>query len=175
MCPWSSAWSLTFLSLNVKQISAQRSWCSWSYPWEQWFSCEHGWISGLLLFFFSLSGLILLLAVERAGSVLPPCLCVQINMMSCCMVWVQLISLLIIVIMIYSDDVCTKCAIIRVSVDVLWPFFGIGMWQAVAFLLVPDTYNPILHSWPTFEQQLSSMHVYSFTEFPQNCTCICTK
>ena len=29
-------------------------------------------------------------------------------------------------------------AIVRVSMDVLWPHYGIGMYQAAALLLVPD-------------------------------------
>ena len=78
LCPQSSAWSLTLLSLNVNQFSARRSWYSCSYPWgndsavntDGYIGCSSS---------LSLSGLNYLLAMGRAGSALPPCLGVQIK------------------------------------------------------------------------------------------------
>ena len=57
--------------------------CSYLFP-GQWFSCEHRWIPWLFLFSFSLTSLSFLLAMGRAGSVLPPCLGVQISVRRVC-------------------------------------------------------------------------------------------
>ena len=73
VCPWSSAWSLTLLSLDLDQLYTWRSWSSCSYPPGQWCNYEHGGDPWLFLFSFSLTSLIPV-AMGRASSVLPPCL-----------------------------------------------------------------------------------------------------